>query len=103
MCQGGLSDGTWHQPAWDRAPTHEGMWAKQVASQKQPKPPQLEAGAKPEAQAPQERQEQGISEGHSPGVFLSFLSVLKNSGCKSFCVFGFNFCCCPTVIYAFKI
>lgn len=44
------------------------MWEKQVASQKPPISPQLEAGAKPEAPAPQERQEQGLSEGHSPGV-----------------------------------
>lgn len=63
--------GRLHQPAWDRVPTHEGMWAKQVASQKQPLSPQLEAGAKPEAPAPQQRQEQGWSEGHSRGVFFS--------------------------------
>lgn len=59
MCRGGLLDGTWHQPAWHRVPTHEGMWAKQVASQSQPPSPQLEAGAEPEAPAPQHRQEQG--------------------------------------------
>lgn len=80
----------------------ESRWLPRAGG-KQPISPQLEAGAKPEAAAPQERQEQGLSEGRSPGVFFSFLSVLKNSGCKSFFVFGFNFCCCPTVIYALEI